>query len=341
MRSDGRVQLAAPRCGHGLQDHRAIGRQRCAGEHARAPASPERAGRRAAAARCPLQRNPDSALRVGRTSRRHGVRRDGARVPHSGALPARQISAAVRSARRLFEHRREHLGRDHFLGAARARRHQRAGGRGFSAAGCATGLRRLCNLRTGGNAGADPGPRCARVHAGSRCRRIHIDASEHDHSGAHPRVCSQCIQRALLGAASEALRLRMPGRQIRATRRGFQHALDCFAGSGGTSHPGARRPVHVSQGLQRSGTARAPAPAVRGQPDGDDRRTGERRSQYRPQRVLDVQPVALHQRIPLVLGSRFEVERIAHYHREYDEGADQPYTSPLFNTRSLFTHAAS
>jgi fructose-1,6-bisphosphatase len=59
------------------------------------------------------------------------------------------------------------------------------------------------------------------------------------------------------------------------------------------------------------------------------------------QRVLDVQPVALHQRIPLVLGSRFEVERIAHYHREYDEGSDRPYTSPLFNTRSLFTHAAS
>jgi fructose-1,6-bisphosphatase len=58
------------------------------------------------------------------------------------------------------------------------------------------------------------------------------------------------------------------------------------------------------------------------------------------QRILDVRPTALHQRIPLILGSRCEVERIAHYHREYDEGTDQPFTSPLFNSRSLFTHAA-
>jgi fructose-1,6-bisphosphatase len=56
-------------------------------------------------------------------------------------------------------------------------------------------------------------------------------------------------------------------------------------------------------------------------------------------RLLEVQPEALHQRVPVILGSRAEVERIAIYHREHDEGIDQPFVSPLFNARSLFTHA--
>ena len=47
-------------------------------------------------------------------------------------------------------------------------------------------------------------------------------------------------------------------------------------------------------------------------------------------------PEGLHQRVPLILGSRNEVERIERYHAEFDCGADRPYTSPLFNERSLF-----
>ena len=53
-------------------------------------------------------------------------------------------------------------------------------------------------------------------------------------------------------------------------------------------------------------------------------------------RILEVQPDGLHQRAPVILGSKDEVERIARYHGEYDRGVDQPYSSPLFNTRSLF-----
>jgi fructose-1,6-bisphosphatase I len=34
------------------------------------------------------------------------------------------------------------------------------------------------------------------------------------------------------------------------------------------------------------------------------------------QRMLDVQPTALHQRVPLIFGSKNEVERIERYHRE-------------------------
>jgi len=52
--------------------------------------------------------------------------------------------------------------------------------------------------------------------------------------------------------------------------------------------------------------------------------------------VLEVNPESLHQRIGLVFGSKNEVERIERYHREYDDGTDQPYSSPLFNERSLY-----
>ncbi len=52
--------------------------------------------------------------------------------------------------------------------------------------------------------------------------------------------------------------------------------------------------------------------------------------------LLDVQPTRLHQRVPVILGSRDEVERIERYHHEYDCGEDEPFRSPLFSTRTLF-----
>ncbi|WP_428825852.1 class 1 fructose-bisphosphatase [Azonexus sp. IMCC34842] len=54
------------------------------------------------------------------------------------------------------------------------------------------------------------------------------------------------------------------------------------------------------------------------------------------QRILEVQPEALHQRVPVILGSKNEVERLARYHVEYDDGSDRPFVSPLFAERSLF-----
>jgi fructose-1,6-bisphosphatase I len=35
-------------------------------------------------------------------------------------------------------------------------------------------------------------------------------------------------------------------------------------------------------------------------------------------RILDIQPTDLHQRVPLVLGSKTEVERIVNYHNEFE-----------------------
>src|SRR6266849_5460594 len=54
------------------------------------------------------------------------------------------------------------------------------------------------------------------------------------------------------------------------------------------------------------------------------------------ERLLDIMPESLHQRVPLILGSRNEVERIERYHAEHASGMDRPYTSPLFSERSMF-----
>jgi fructose-1,6-bisphosphatase I/sedoheptulose-1,7-bisphosphatase len=54
------------------------------------------------------------------------------------------------------------------------------------------------------------------------------------------------------------------------------------------------------------------------------------------ERLLDLAPADLHQRVPVIFGSRHEVQRIERYHQEHDCGADKPYVSPLFNERSLF-----
>ena len=53
-------------------------------------------------------------------------------------------------------------------------------------------------------------------------------------------------------------------------------------------------------------------------------------------RLLDLQPEEIHQRVPVVIGSKNEVERIERYHQEYDNGSDEQYKSPLFQERSLY-----
>lgn len=56
------------------------------------------------------------------------------------------------------------------------------------------------------------------------------------------------------------------------------------------------------------------------------------------ERILDLQPTEIHQRVPVIIGSKNEVERIERYHREFDNGDDKQYESPLFHERSLFSN---
>ena len=58
-------------------------------------------------------------------------------------------------------------------------------------------------------------------------------------------------------------------------------------------------------------------------------------------RILEVQPSSLHQRVPVMLGSKHEIERLERYHAEYDRGEDKAFESPLFKERSLYRDEAS
>ncbi len=55
------------------------------------------------------------------------------------------------------------------------------------------------------------------------------------------------------------------------------------------------------------------------------------------ERIMDVSPSELHQRVPLIFGSKNEVERVVRYHQDWVGGKDaESFNSPLFGTRSLF-----
>jgi fructose-1,6-bisphosphatase I len=54
------------------------------------------------------------------------------------------------------------------------------------------------------------------------------------------------------------------------------------------------------------------------------------------ERILDVVPGGLHDRVPVILGSRSEVERLNRLHAEYDRGEALTFKTPLFKERSLF-----
>jgi fructose-1,6-bisphosphatase len=54
------------------------------------------------------------------------------------------------------------------------------------------------------------------------------------------------------------------------------------------------------------------------------------------ERLLDVLPVAIHQRVPVILGSKDEVQRLVRYHQAHDRGEELMFRTPLFNARTLF-----
>ncbi len=55
------------------------------------------------------------------------------------------------------------------------------------------------------------------------------------------------------------------------------------------------------------------------------------------QRIMEVEPTGLHQRIAVIFGSKNEVDLIERYHSDHAQGLDREFKSPLFNTRTLFS----
>ena len=249
--------------------------------------------------------------------------------PDPDRVSARPLSAGVRSARRLVEHRRQRVGRHHLLGLAAPRR---AASRRAWPTSCSPGgrqvARRLCHLRSGDDAGH---------HAwASGMHGFTLDREIGNFILTHPDLQVPRDTREFAINTSNARFWEPPvHRYVKECQAGktgdararFQHALDRLAGRGGASHPDARRGVHVSAGHQGPDQAGTPAAAVRSQSD-QSARSSRPAAGPRPgsERVLEVKPEAVHQRVPLILGSRNEVERIERYHAEYDSGADRPYT---------------
>ena len=112
------AQLRAAR----VQAHQLPDRARRAGRRAGQDGHGQRAGRGAGAARRDGERHLPAHQRVRRPPRGDGVGGDGRAVRDSAGVSARQVPARVRPARRVEQRRRQPVGRQHLLGAARAGR---------------------------------------------------------------------------------------------------------------------------------------------------------------------------------------------------------------------------
>jgi fructose-1,6-bisphosphatase I/sedoheptulose-1,7-bisphosphatase len=149
----------------------------------------------------------------GGTSRAWCRRRWRRGLPDPGPVSARQVPAAVRPARRLLEHRRQRVGGQHLLDAARA---AEAGAGSpavrLPAAGHRAGLRRLRDLRPVDDAGADARRRRARLHARPELGEWVLTHPNLRMRPEDARVRDQRVEQPVLGAAGQALRRRMPGR---------------------------------------------------------------------------------------------------------------------------------
>ena len=89
-------------------------------------------------------------------------------------------------------------------------------------------------------------------------------------------------------------------------------------------YPGDRRPAYRSGRLRLAYECNPIAMLV--EQAGGAASTGE-------QRVLDIEPTDIHQRAPLIFGSKKEVELVDHYYQEVHPSHKQ---SQLFGNRGLF-----
>ncbi len=119
--------------------------------------------------------------------------------------------------------------------------------------------------------------------------------------------------------------------------QGLQHALDRQHGRRGAPHPDARRRVHVPARHEGHEQARPPAAAVRGEPDRVRHGAGGCARQHRTRagaRGAAGRAAPAHRP-----GVRLEERSRAHRalpRASTTHGTDRPYSSPLFNERSLY-----
>ena len=110
------------------------------------------------------------ATRVGWARRRNGVGGTGAALPAARAVPAREVSAGLRSPRRLVEYRHQPVRRQHLLHTAGTKPRDRPETGRLPAARLQAGVCRIRDLRPVDNARAERGYRRARIHPRSGAR---------------------------------------------------------------------------------------------------------------------------------------------------------------------------
>ena len=246
------------------------------------------------------------------------------RTPIPADVPARQVPAGVRPARRLVEHRRQRLGRHHLLGPARAA-DATARPRRSKPTSCSPAPRRSPRAT---RSTARPrmlvltvGDGVARLHARPRDRRLHADPPEHADAGRHA-ASSRSTAPTRASGSRRCSATSTSAWPARPAPRGKDFNMRWIASHGGRGapHPDARRRLHVPARHARTGQARPPAPAVRGQPDRHADRAGRRRAPApAASRILDVAADRAAPARAVIFGSKNEVERIERYHQRADQ----------------------
>lgn len=236
------------------------------------------------------------------------------------ALPERRLPAGLRPAGRLQQHRRQRLGRHHLLGAALPQRvpePERYPARGgLPPAGHHPGRRRLRHLRPADHADADPRQRRQGLHPD---RELGSFVLTHDNISVPESTAEFAIN------MSNQRHWEAP------VKRYVEELLAGKEGPLGKNYNMrwiASMVADVHRILTRGGVFMYPRDAR------EPEKPGKLRLMYEAnpmsfiieqaggaatngtQRILDIKPENLHQRVAVFLGSKQEVERITGYHAE-------------------------
>ena len=253
-------------------------------------------------------------------------------------VSARRVPARVRPARRLVEHRRQRVGRQHLLDPARARRP-------------------APSSRTSSSPAPSRLPPATRSTARRPCWSSRSATASHAFT-LDPALGEFFLTRQDITVPESTKEFAINSSNSRFWEPAVQRYIDeCLAGSTGPREKDfnmrwvASLVAETHRILTRGGVFLYPRDTKDPAQEGRLRllyeanpiaflieQAGGRATTGR-ERVLEVRPTGLHQRTGFVFGSREEVDRIERYHAEY--GADpEEQSNPLYGLRGLYRATA-
>ena len=270
--------------------------------HARLHGRDERAGRGGAEARRVRQRHP---LRRPRAER--PLRHDRQRGARRGPRPQRdgQVHRGVRPARRLEQHRRQHLDRHHLLRPAR----HREGGRR-----CSRALVRRARSIVAAGYSVYGSSTTLVLSTGHGVHGFTLDPGVGEFFLSHPNI--RCPERGSTYSINEGNHARWDDRAQQVGRVDQERGQGRGAARTGTATSARSSPTRTARCSRAASsrtrrTRRAPAASCASSTRRTRWRSSSSRRAARPpngvERILDIQPKGLHDRTPLILGSKHEV----------------------------------